>query len=142
MCPPAQMVVGRRTNFGLSDAFFPCSRAVVVQNPKVRRFCLLLVAVAWGVLGGTSFGDTYKLNNGEELNGELLPAAANDAGVQVKVGEGKYEKVPWDRFSQEDLKKFAENKKMAPFVEPFIEITQEEKIKKTEVPIKEPPRLP
>src|SRR5207244_9392134 len=66
---------------------------------------------------------------------------ANEAEVQVKIREAKDEKVPWDRYSQEDLKKFAENKKMAPVVEPFIEITQEEKIKKTEVHIKEPPRL-
>jgi hypothetical protein len=31
---------------------------------------------------------------------------------------------------------------MQPFVEPFIEITQEEKLKKTEVNIKQPPRFP
>jgi hypothetical protein len=121
--------------------FCPCSAVFLMQNPGVRRFCLLLGVLVWAFAVGTTGAETYKLTNGEDLNGELLPASANDAGVQVKVGEGKYEKVPWDRFSQEDLKKFAENKKMAPFVEPFIEITQEEKIKKTEVRIKEPPRL-
>src|SRR5438477_296173 len=80
-------------------------------------------------------------STGETLNGEVLSTSATDAGVQVKVGEGKYEKVPWTSFSQEDLKKFSQNKKMEPLVEPFIEVSQEEKIKKTEVNIKQPPRL-
>ena len=61
--------------------------------------------------------------------------------MQIKVGEGKYERVPWANFSQEDLKKFAKVQKLEPLVEPFIEITQEEKIKKTEVNIKQPLRL-
>src|SRR5262249_35767567 len=59
----------------------------------------------------------------------------------VRVDEGKYERVPWASFSQEDLKKFAQNKKLEPLVEPFIEISQEEKLKKTEVNIKQPQRL-
>ena len=67
--------------------------------------------------------------------------SANDAGMQIKVGDGKYEKVPWTSFSQEDLKKFAKVPKLAPLVEPFIEVSQEDKIKKTEVNIKQPPRL-
>ncbi len=61
--------------------------------------------------------------------------------MQIKVGEAKYERVPWANFSQEDLKKFAKVQKLEPLVEPFIEISQEEKIKKTEVNIKQPPRL-
>jgi hypothetical protein len=85
--------------------------------------------------------DTFHLGNGEALTGEMLPASANDQGVQVKVGEGKYEKVPWGNFSQEDLRKFRENAKLAPLVEPFVEITPEERVKKTEVPIKQPTRL-
>ena len=66
---------------------------------------------------------------------------ANDQGVQIKVGEGDYQRVPWASFSQDDLRNFNKNQRMQPFVEPFIEVTQEEKIKKTEVNIKEPPRL-
>jgi hypothetical protein len=49
--------------------------------------------------------------------------------------------VPWANFSQEDLKRFAQDKKIEPLVEPFIEITQEERLKKTEVNIKQPPRI-
>lgn len=106
----------------------------------VRRLSIILL-----LLGGLCFrafpADSFKLNNGETLVGEALIASANDQGVQIKVGDGKYERVPWNNFSQEDLKKFAQTKKIEPFVEPFIEVTQEDKIKKTEVNIKTPDRL-
>lgn len=105
-----------------------------------RRFCLIIAALTFG-LAGVRGAENFKLVGGETLVGELLVASANDAGVQVKVGEGEYKKVPWANFSQEDLKNFAKIQKLQAFVEPFIEITQEEKIKKTEVAIKQPPRL-
>jgi hypothetical protein len=107
----------------------------------VRRFCLIAVLLIGGLLAGTAHAETFKLANGETLTGELLTTSITDAGVQIKVGDGKYEKVPWANFSQEDLKKFAKVQKLEPLVMPFIEETQEEKIKKTEVNIKPPPRL-
>lgn len=85
--------------------------------------------------------ESFKLTNGETVNGEVLPTSANDQGVQVKIGEGQYQRVPWANFSQDDLRNFAKNERMQPFVEPFIEITQAERAKKTEVPLKQPPRL-
>src|SRR5882724_7441360 len=112
-----------------------------METAVVRRLFLIIGLSVFGLLAGAARADTFKLTTGETLNGEVLPTSATDAGVQVKVGEGKYEKVPWSSFSQEDLKKFTQNKKMEPFVEPFIEISQEEKIKKTEVNIKQPQRL-
>ncbi len=93
------------------------------------------------VLAGSALADAYKLNNGETLNGEVLPTSANDQGVQVKVGEGQYQRVPWASFSQEDLKAFAKNPKMLTFVEPFIEPDPLAKIKKTEVDLHAPPRF-
>lgn len=107
----------------------------------MRRLCLTLSLLVCGLLAGSSGAETFKLNNGDTLNGEVLPTAANDQGVQIKIGEGQYQRVPWASFSQDDLKNFAKNQKMAPFVEPFIEPNPEEKIKRTEVNIKEPPRL-
>jgi hypothetical protein len=73
--------------------------------------------------------------------GEVLPSSANDQGVEVKVGEGEYKRVDWGSFSQEDLKRLSRNPKLEAFVEPFIEVTVEEKLRKTEVHIKEPTRL-
>jgi hypothetical protein len=107
----------------------------------VRRFCLIAALLVCGLLAVAAYAETFKLANGDTLTGEILAGSANDVGVQIKVGEGKYEKVPWANFSQEDLKAFAKVQKLEPLVEPFIEITQEEKIKKTEVNIKPPPRL-
>ena len=94
-----------------------------------------------GLVGGIARGDTYKLADGQELVGEVLPSSANDAGVQVKVGEGEYKQVAWGNFSQEDLKRFAANPKLEAFVEPFIEVTKKEKLQKTEAKITQPPRL-
>jgi len=106
----------------------------------VRRICcwiIIFLALAMGV--GRS--ETFKLTTGESITGEVLVSSANDSGVQIKVGDGKYERVPWTSFTQEDLKKFRENKKMEALVDPFIEITKEEKIQQTQVPPKPWPRL-
>jgi hypothetical protein len=107
----------------------------------VRSLCLIIALVGCGLLAAAAHADTFKFNNGESLTGEMLTSSANDAGVLIKVGEDKYERVQWTSFSQEDLKKFAKVQKLAPLVEPFIEISQDEKLKKTEVTLKEPPRL-
>lgn len=107
----------------------------------VRRLCLIVALLLGGFLAGAAYAETFKLANGETITGELLTGSENDIGVQIKVGEGKYERVPWANFSQEDLKRLAKVPKLEPLVEPFIEITQEEKIKKTEVNIKQPVRL-
>jgi hypothetical protein len=108
----------------------------------VRSFCLGLGLLVCALIPLAVRAETFKLANGETISGELLAASANDQGVQIKVAEGKYERVSWDKFSQEDLRKLsAQNKKLEPLIEPFIEVTQEEKIQKTEVNPKEPPRL-
>jgi hypothetical protein len=107
----------------------------------VRRLCLIVALLLGWLLAGAAYAETFKLANGDTMTGELLTGSENDVGVQIKVGEGKYERVSWASFSQEDLKRFAKVQKLEPLVEPFIEITQEEKIKKTEVNIKQPPRL-
>jgi hypothetical protein len=107
----------------------------------VRRCILVILAALAALPAWVAFGETFKLANGDTLTGELLLASANDQGIQIKVGDGKYERVPWANFSQEDLKRFSQNPKLEPLVEPLIEITAEERIKKTEVDIKQPERL-
>src|SRR5215472_10846521 len=121
--------------------FLPLQRVICYPKPMVRSLYLVLGALMCGLLSAQLRADTFKLTTGESLTGEVLPTTANDQGVQVKIGEGDYQRVPWTSFSQEDLRNFSKNQRMEPFVEPFIEITQEEKIKKTEVTIKPPPKL-
>jgi hypothetical protein len=106
-----------------------------------RRLCLVMALLACGLIAGPVRADNFRLTSGETITGEVLVTSANDAGAQIKVAEGEYKRVSWASFSQEDLKKFARISKLQPFVEPFIEISAEEKIKKTEVTIKQPPRL-
>jgi len=107
----------------------------------VRKCYLILSLFATVLFARDLRADTYQLLDGKTVTGEVLQTGANEQGVQLKVGEGQYEKVPWTNFSQPDLKKFQSNPKLAPLVEPYVEVTQEERIKKTEVVIKPPPRL-
>jgi hypothetical protein len=107
----------------------------------VRRYCLVILLLACGLVAAPVRAETFKLANGETLTGEMLVSSANDAGAQIKVGEGEYKRISWASFSQEDLKKFARIPKLQPYAEPFIVISPEEKIKKTEATIKQPPRL-
>lgn len=107
----------------------------------VSRILSLIVLLVCALAVTSGEGETFKLANGQELTGEMLPTSANDNGVQIKVGEGQYQRVAWADFSQEDLKRFAQNTKLQALVEPFIEITEADKIKQTQVDIKQPPRL-
>jgi hypothetical protein len=107
----------------------------------VRKCYFILSLFAVVFFAGELRADTYQLLDGKSVTGEVLPTGANEQGVQLKVGEGQYEKVAWTNFSQPDLKKFQSNPKLTPLVEPYIEISQEERIKKTEVKITPPFRL-
>ncbi len=110
------------------------------MHNMVRRLSILIISVACVLIGAAQAAE-FKLTTGETLTGEAVLPTANDQGIQIKIGEGDYKKVSWGSFSQDDLKNFAKNGKIQPFVEPFIEVNPEEKIKRTEVNIKEPVRL-
>lgn len=114
----------------------------LLSNSFVRKLVLVILLIVAGLLIQAPCADTFRLTNGDTISGEALAASANDAGIQIKVGDGEYQRVNWASFSQEDLKKFNQNPKLQAFVEPFIEITQEQRIAKTEVVIKQPTRLP
>lgn len=123
--------------FGLSMRGVLC-----YSHPVVQRYAFMLVLVALGWIPGAFAADTFRLNNGDTIVGEMLVASANDSGVQIKVGDGEYQRIPWASFNQEDIRKFAANPKLKDLVEPYVEISQEEKIKRTEVNITQPDRLP
>jgi hypothetical protein len=120
---------------------FHSKAGFVIGNVIVSRFSVVITAVFVLLSTVLSSAETYKLSTGQEMTGEMLPTTANDDGVQIKVGDGQYQKVPWTSFTQEDLKRFVKNPKLEPFVEPFIEVTKEEKVKKTESKTTPPPKL-
>jgi hypothetical protein len=72
-----------------------------------------------GLAAAVARGDTYKLIDGATLEGELV--APNDKSVVVRLLDGSYsERVNWERFSQDDLKKLLKNPKCAKYVEPLV----------------------
>ena len=103
---------------------------------KIIFICLALL-----LCGLRASAESFQLLDGKTITGEILLGSANDNGLQFRVDDNHYERVPWSNFTQDDLKKFQQNPKLAAMVEPFIEISQEEKLKKTEVKINPVPRL-
>jgi hypothetical protein len=74
-------------------------------------FCGLLVATGAG---------TYPLADGTTVTGDVV--SFNDNGIIFRQDGDKYtDRVPWIKFSQDGLKQLAQNPKIAPFVDPFIE---------------------
>jgi hypothetical protein len=109
---------------------------------KLNFICIGLLLC--GLLSGILRAETFTLTDGQIVTGELIPGSADESGVQVKVEEGRYQRVPWTSFSQETLKQFSQdqkNRKLAEFSEAYVEITDEDRIQKTAVDIKPVPRL-
>ena len=84
--------------------------------------------------------ETFHLIGGQTVSGEIV--SIDDKGIVLKQADGTYaDRIPWTKFSQADLKELEQNPKAAQFVEPFIEVTQADKLAKTEIEIKDFPRL-
>jgi len=98
-----------------------------------RRFICLGILLC-GLLCGITRADTFTLNDGSTLTGDII--SYNESGLRVKFPDGTYsDPVSWTKFSQEDLKKLSQkNPKIAPFASAFIEETDEERAAKTEIP--------
>ena len=105
----------------------------------MRKIIFICLAILLCGLGARA--ESFQLLDGKTVTGEVLLGSANDNGLQFRIDDNQYERVPWSNFTQNDLKKFQQNPKLAALVEPFIEISQEEKLRKTEVKINPVPRL-
>lgn len=68
---------------------------------------------------------TFRLANGNTLEGELTSADEEGLVVQLTVG-GFSSRTPWINVSQETLRELAQDPEIRDFVEPFIEPTAEE----------------
>lgn len=108
----------------------------------MRVILRLIVAVLLCLGGnGTSEAATFTLENGGIVNGEPLMSTASDAGLKVRQADDTYTNLSWGAFSQENLKEFLQDEKLAAYVEPFIIITAEDKAAMTHVDIKPVERL-
>jgi hypothetical protein len=102
-------------------------------------FLILSVLLATAAFAETP-AITLHLSDGQTVSGELVQA--NESGILLRQADGQpAPRIPWGKLSQADLKELQQNPKAEKFVEPFIEVSQEEKLKKTEVEIKPVPKL-
>lgn len=87
---------------------------------------------------------TFEYADGAKFTGDIVQKTP--AFLQVRA-DGGYTNLDWSKLSQDTLKELkavaatTKDQKLDEFVTPFIEISQEEIIKKTEVVIKPVPRL-
>ena len=106
-----------------------------------RILGLSLALLFWLPLLASAQSPAYTLTDGSAVSGE--PVSYNESGLVLRDDAGKYlPRIAWGRFSQESLKDLTKNPKIAPLVEPFIELTPEQIAKRTTIPVKEVPRVP
>ena len=107
----------------------------------MRKFHFIRLAVLILTLcAGIARAETFQLNDGRSVTGTVV--TFNESGIILRQGDGNYsDRIPWTQFSQEDLKELSKNPKIAPLAEPFIEVPESQRVKKTEVKIKPVPRL-
>lgn len=111
-----------------------------VQVPKIATLLLGFFLVFTGALGAL----TFEYADGTKFSGDIVQKTPSY--LQVRIDSG-YTNLDWAKLSQDSLKELREmavaknDRKLGDFVAPYIEISQEEIIKKTEVVIKPVPRL-
>jgi len=107
----------------------------------VRAIFCTGIALAWVWLAAwTAAADTFQLLDGQTLSGDVV--SFNESGLVVRLPDGKYaDRVPWTKFSQDDLKKLGQNPKILPLVEPFLDVTEEQRSKQPDITVNMPPRL-
>ena len=105
---------------------------------KFYRFSVLLTFCV--MLAGFARADTFHLVDGRTIVGDMVSQDEN--GFIVKQPDDTYaDRTPWGKLTQDNLKELQQNPKLAAFVEPFIEVSQQEKREKTEIVLKDVPRL-
>lgn len=116
------------------------------MQARIMRFvCLLMVILG---LGGWGFApahaaavtNEYRLMDGTRITGDV--SAFDDFGVVFRVRTGGFsDRISWSKFTQETLKLLAENPKMKPLAEPFIELPPDSKPKPKPVVVMDPVRV-
>jgi hypothetical protein len=107
----------------------------------VRNFKIIALGV-WlcALLFTFAQAMTFEYADGTKIEGEIVQGKPEFLKIRV---DNKYEDIAWEKLSQATLKELAADPKfkLEQFVQPFIEIPEQDKIKKTEVEIKAVPRL-
>ena len=107
---------------------------------RISRLLIICTClIVWFVASASAI--QFEMADGAVVEGEIIQGKPE--ALQIRVGDGNYQKLPWDKLSQKTLRMLAEDSKLKleSFVEPYIETPDDERIKKTEVEIKGVPRL-
>ena len=80
-------------------------------------------------------GDTYSLADGTSIAGEIIKST--DSSMTLRLPDNNYTNIMWGKLSQDSFRQLAENPKIRPFVEPFIEVPESERPHKPTVQVKE-----
>ena len=98
----------------------------------------------WTILGlglcsglATARADTFQLTDGQSVSGDIV--LFNDAGITLRMADDSYTNLVWPKFSQSTLKQLAQNPKIKPLAEPFLETPPS--AKSENVPVQEVARL-
>jgi hypothetical protein len=84
--------------------------------------------------------NTYPMTDGTSMTGDVI--SFNDNGIVFRLNADQYsQRVPWTKFSQEALKLLANNPKVRPLAEPFIETPPPNRAKMGEIKVHEVARL-
>ena len=84
--------------------------------------------------------DTFPLTDGTSVTGDVI--SYNDNGIVFRLNVDQYsQRVPWTKFTQDALKLLANNPKVRPLAEPFIETPPPSREKKGEIKVHEVSRL-
>jgi len=104
----------------------------------------------WAILGWCVCGlwlsvhaaDNYSLADGSTLSGDIV--TYNDSGIIFRLTGDKYtDRMAWTLFSQDGLQQLAQNPKIKPLVDPFMELPAADKARHTDdIQIQEVVRLP
>jgi hypothetical protein len=80
------------------------------------------------------------LTDGTAVTGDVI--SFNDNGIVFRLNVDQYsQRVPWTKFTQDALKLLANNPKVRPLAEPFIETPPPSRVKKGEIKVHEVSRL-
>lgn len=108
----------------------------------MRNFKIIALGV-WLCVSFVALGQalTFEYADGTKVEGEIVQGKPEV--LKIRVGDNKYEDIAWEKLSQATLKQLAADPKLKlePFIQPYLEVSEDEKIKKTEVEIKPVPRL-
>lgn len=100
---------------------------------------LLTVLLGFLIASSTSAA-TFKLSDGSVITGE--PVGFSSRGLVLKQPDGSYSSATaWESFSQETLKELRDNPKAVRFVQPLIQLTEEERQRLSGLTLSEVSRL-